>query len=112
MFEQRDTGNGGIGRDQLAEVLVQSLLTDAAVGRTFELFAEAGPAPTDWDGLFAGVRPDPAGSLDAGADPDTLPAVADEPAPVPGRHRAAHGPLTGVVPCSGWNWSSSSARHC
>jgi uncharacterized protein YbjT (DUF2867 family) len=83
VLEQRDTGNGGIGRDQLAEVLVQSLLSGAAVGRTFELFAEAGQAPTDWDGLFAELRPDPAGSVDAAADPETLPAVADEPAPVP-----------------------------
>ena len=83
VLEQRDTGNGGIGRDQLAELLVRSLLTDTALGRTFELFAEPGPAPTDWDGLFAGLRPDPAGSLDAVADPESLPAVADEPAPVP-----------------------------
>ena len=45
MFEQGDTGNGGIGRDQLADVLVRSLLTDTAVGRTFELFAEAGTGP-------------------------------------------------------------------
>jgi uncharacterized protein YbjT (DUF2867 family) len=83
VLEQRDTGNGGIGRDQLAEVLVRSLVTDSALGRTFELFAEPGPAPTDWDGLFARLRPDPAGSLDAVADPATLPPVADEPAPVP-----------------------------
>jgi uncharacterized protein YbjT (DUF2867 family) len=83
VLEQRDTGNGGIGRDQLAELLVRSLLTDTALGRTFEVFAEPGPAPTDWDGLFAGLRPDPAGSLDAVADPESLPAVADEPAPVP-----------------------------
>jgi uncharacterized protein YbjT (DUF2867 family) len=83
VLEQRDTGNGGIGRDQLAELLVRSLLTDTALGRTFEVFAEPGPAPTDWDGLFAGLRPDAAGSLDAVADPETLPAVADEPAPVP-----------------------------
>jgi uncharacterized protein YbjT (DUF2867 family) len=83
VFEQGDTGNGGIGRDQLADVLVRSLLTDTAVGRTFELFAEAGLAPSDWDGLFAGVRPDRPGSLDSVADPATLPAVAQEPAPVP-----------------------------
>ena len=83
VLEQRDTGNGGIGRDQLAELLVRSLLTDTALGRTFELFAEPGPAPTDWDGLFGALRPDPAGSLDAIADPDTLPAVAEEPEPVP-----------------------------
>jgi hypothetical protein len=39
-------------------VLVRSLLHDSAVGRTFELFAEAGTAPAegDWDGLFARWR--------------------------------------------------------
>jgi uncharacterized protein YbjT (DUF2867 family) len=83
VFEQGDTGNGGIGRDQLADVLVRSLLTDAALGKTFELFAETGEAPTDWDGLFGRLQPDPAGSVDGVADPHTLPPVADEPAPVP-----------------------------
>ncbi len=83
VFEQGDTGNGGIGRDQLADVLVRSLLTDTAVGRTFELFAEPGPAPTDWPGLFGALTADRAGGLDASGDPATLPAVAEEPAPVP-----------------------------
>jgi uncharacterized protein YbjT (DUF2867 family) len=82
VFEQRDAGNGGIGRDQVAEVLVRSLLSDAAVGRTFELFADAGEAPSDWDGLFAALRPDPAGGPDAAADPTTLPPVDGEPAAV------------------------------
>jgi uncharacterized protein YbjT (DUF2867 family) len=81
VFEHGDTGNGGIGRDQLAEVLVRSLLIDSAVGRTFELFTEAGAAlaETDWDGLFAGVAPDAAGALDSAADPATLPGLDDEP---------------------------------
>jgi uncharacterized protein YbjT (DUF2867 family) len=79
VLEQTDTGNGGIGRDQLAEVLVRSLLTDTAVGRTFELFAEPGPALTDWPGLFGALTPDPAGGLDAAGDPATLPAVGEEP---------------------------------
>jgi uncharacterized protein YbjT (DUF2867 family) len=83
VLEQGDSGNGGIGRDQLAEVLVRSLLTDTALGRTFELFAQSGQAPSDWDALFTGVRPDPAGSLDSVADPATLPPVTDEPSPVP-----------------------------
>ena len=79
VFEQGDTGNGGIGRDQLAEVLVRSLLTETATRRTFELFAEPGPAPSDWDGLFAAVAPDAAGALDAFADPPGLPSLEDEP---------------------------------
>jgi uncharacterized protein YbjT (DUF2867 family) len=79
VLEQTDTGNGGIGRDQLAEVLVRSLLTDTAVGRTFELFAEPGPAPSDWTGLFGGLAPDPAGGLDAVGDPASLPSADEEP---------------------------------
>jgi uncharacterized protein YbjT (DUF2867 family) len=84
VFEHGDTGNGGIGRDQLAEVLVRSLLTESAIGRTFELFAEAGPAPSegDWNGLFAAVAPDAAGVLDSAADPQSLPSLDEEPAAV------------------------------
>jgi len=84
VFAHGDTGNGGIGRDQLAEVLVRSLLFDSAVGRTFELFAEAGAAPTEgeWDGLFAAVAADAAGALDSAADPHSLPSLDDEPAAV------------------------------
>jgi hypothetical protein len=70
---------GGIGRDQLAEVLVRSLLTDTAVNRTFELFAEAGPASTDRSSIVGALIPDPAGGLDAAGDPATLPAVDEEP---------------------------------
>jgi hypothetical protein len=82
VLEQRDTGNGGIGREQVAEVLVRSLRSDAAVGGTFELFAEAGAASSDWGGLFAALRPDPSGGLDAAADPATRPPVDGEPAAV------------------------------
>jgi uncharacterized protein YbjT (DUF2867 family) len=79
VLEQKDTGNGGIGRDQLAEVLVRSLLTETAVGRTFELFAEQGAAPTDWDGLFGALAADPVGELDAVGDPTGLPSLGEEP---------------------------------
>ena len=82
VLEQTDTGNGGVSREQLAEVLVRSLLTDAAVGRTFELFAERGPAPTDWNGLFGALAADPVGGLDAVGDPGGLPSAAEEPAVV------------------------------
>jgi hypothetical protein len=45
-------------------VVLRSLLTDAAVGRTSELFAEADPPPTDRGPLFAAPMPDAAGALD------------------------------------------------
>jgi uncharacterized protein YbjT (DUF2867 family) len=79
VFEQGDTGDGGIGRGQLAEVLVRSLLTDAAIGRTFELFAAPGRPPTDWDDLFKALTPDAADALDGARDPAGLPSLDDEP---------------------------------
>ncbi|MEU2735175.1 SDR family oxidoreductase [Streptomyces sp. NPDC007095] len=57
-LEQGDTGDGGVGRDQLATVLVRALLTDTAIGKTFELFAHGGPAPSDWSALFAPLDAD------------------------------------------------------
>lgn len=80
VLEQTDTGNGGIGRNQLAEVLVRSLLTETAVGRTSELFPEPGSAPSDWSGLFGALAADPVGELDGAGDPADLPAVGEEPA--------------------------------
>jgi uncharacterized protein YbjT (DUF2867 family) len=54
--DDRDTGS--VSRDTVAEVIVRSLLSDAAVGRTVELFSETGPAPSDWDALFAAADAD------------------------------------------------------
>jgi uncharacterized protein YbjT (DUF2867 family) len=79
--EQGDTGSGAVGRDQVAEVLIRSLLTDAAQGKTFELFATTGEAPADWNGLFASAAPDPPNALDGVKDPDNLP-LDTEPASV------------------------------
>jgi uncharacterized protein YbjT (DUF2867 family) len=70
---QGDRGSGAVGRGQLAEVLVRSLLSGAAEGRTFELFAVEGEPPSDWDGLFATAAPDLPGSLDGAADPEDVP---------------------------------------
>lgn len=61
MLRQGDTGSGSVSRRQVAEVLVRSLLTDEAAGRTFELFATAGDPPQDWAALFATTAPDRTG---------------------------------------------------
>jgi uncharacterized protein YbjT (DUF2867 family) len=74
---QGDRGSGAVGRGQLAEVLVRSLLSDTAEGRTFELFAVEGEPPSDWDGLFATTAPDRPGSLDGAADPEDVPLEAE-----------------------------------
>jgi dihydrodipicolinate reductase len=64
------------GRKQLAETIVQSLLSRSAVNKTFELFATAGEAPASWDGLFARLDADT--DLNGAHDRDTLP-LAREP---------------------------------
>ena len=75
---QGDRGSGVVGRGQLAEVLVRSLLSDTAEGRTFELFAVEGEPPSDWDGLFATTTaPDLPGSPDGAADSEDGPLEAE-----------------------------------
>jgi uncharacterized protein YbjT (DUF2867 family) len=73
LLRQGDTGSGSVSREQTADVLVRSLVSDAAVGKTFELFAVEGSTPADWDTLFATTDPDTPGSLDAVHDRATLP---------------------------------------
>jgi uncharacterized protein YbjT (DUF2867 family) len=73
VIEQGDAGSGAVSREQVAEVLIRSLLTDTAVGKTFELFATAGAPTADWEGLFASAVPDAAGALDGVKDADNLP---------------------------------------
>jgi hypothetical protein len=57
---------------------VSSLGSDAAVGKTFELVAERGPAPDDLDPLFAALEADPPGALDGAHDSANMP-LEDEP---------------------------------
>jgi uncharacterized protein YbjT (DUF2867 family) len=84
VFLQGDTlqaGNpsdGAIARTQIAQVLVSSLGSDNAVGKTFELVAEHGQAPDDLDRLFAALKADPPGALDGIHDTANLP-LEDEP---------------------------------
>jgi uncharacterized protein YbjT (DUF2867 family) len=75
------SGSGAVSRDTVAEVLVRSLLSDRAVGRTFELFSESGPAASDWDALFSAVDAD--SGLDGAHDASTLPVIGE-----PGKVRA------------------------
>jgi uncharacterized protein YbjT (DUF2867 family) len=79
VLAQGDRGSGAVSREQVAEVLVQSLLTDTAAGRTFELFAVEGEPPADWTELFATTAPDHPGSLDGAADPAGPPLAGEPP---------------------------------
>ena len=81
VLEQGDAGDGGVSREQIAEVLVRSLLHDDALGRTFELYAGPGQAPADWDALFGALDADAPGDVDGAHDRRNLPVDA-EPAQV------------------------------
>jgi uncharacterized protein YbjT (DUF2867 family) len=72
VLEQGGTADGGIARDQIAETLVRSLLTDTALGKTFELIATEGDEPLDWAELFGALKGDESGSVDGVLDPADL----------------------------------------
>lgn len=75
-----DSSDGVIARQQIAEVLVQSLASAAANRKSFELVAEKGPAPQNLDPLFERLEADPDGALDAVRDTDNQPLEAEPPA--------------------------------
>jgi uncharacterized protein YbjT (DUF2867 family) len=79
--DTRQAGNpsdGAIARSQLAQVLVSSLGAETAIGKTFELVAERGPAQGDLDPLFDALDADPPGALDGVHDTANMP-LEDEP---------------------------------
>lgn len=68
-----DPSDGVISRRQIAEVLVESLRSESALRKTFELIAAKGPAQENLDALFASLDADPPGSLDAVKDTANMP---------------------------------------
>jgi uncharacterized protein YbjT (DUF2867 family) len=73
-----EPSDGVVARRQIAEVLVRSLISDSALRKTFELVAVTGPAPHDFDALFAPLEADPQGALDGVHDMENMP-LEDEP---------------------------------
>jgi uncharacterized protein YbjT (DUF2867 family) len=73
-----DPSDGAVARRQIAEVLVCSLASRHALCKTFELIATTGPAPEDFDALFAPLEGDPPGSLDGVHDTANMP-LEDDP---------------------------------
>lgn len=65
--------DGVIARRQIAEVLVRSLASEAALRKTFELHAGTGPEQEDFDAVFAPLAADPAGALDGALDRANMP---------------------------------------
>lgn len=79
--DTRQAGNssdGVIARRQIAEVLVSSLSSNAALRKTFELVATKGPAQENLNALFAALDPDSNGNLDGVRDMPNQP-LEDEP---------------------------------
>lgn len=70
--------DGVISRRQLAEVLVRSLGSDAALLKTFELHATQGDAQTDLDLLFSKLDADIPGSIHSIHDVQNMP-IDEEP---------------------------------
>jgi len=68
-----DPSDGAVSRRQIAQVLVASLTSDAALRKTFELVATKGPAQDDLDTLFAPLHADAPGAADAVRDLDNMP---------------------------------------
>jgi len=76
-----DPSDGVVARQQIAEVLVHSLSSEAARAKSFELVADSGPAPADLEPLFAALEADAAGATDAIRDTANMP-LDGEPARV------------------------------
>jgi len=79
--DRRQAGNssdGVVARPQIAQVLVHSLTSTHAIRKTFELVAATGPAPDDFDALFAPLVADPPNALDGIQDLANMP-IMDEP---------------------------------
>lgn len=80
--DRRQSGtprDGVVARRQIAQVLVRSLRSKAALCKTFELVAETGPEPDDLDALFAPLDADPEGALDGAHDAANMPLAAEPP---------------------------------
>lgn len=73
--------DGVIARDQLAEVLIRSLTSDAARRKTFALLAGEGAQQPDLEAAFAQLQPDQPGAPDGIGDPDNMP-LSQEPADI------------------------------
>jgi uncharacterized protein YbjT (DUF2867 family) len=90
--DRRQSGtprDGVVARQQIAEVLVRSLGSNQALRKTFELISAKGPAPRDFDALFAPLDADPPGALDAVRDMANMP-LEDEPQRVRDELEAVH----------------------
>lgn len=73
--------DGSVARTQIAEVLVRSLSSDAALRKTFELHSAQGTEQADFDTVFDPLAADLPGALDGAKDKDNMP-LEQEPAEI------------------------------
>lgn len=69
--------DGVISRDQLAQVLLWSLLSEAAQRKTFELTSASGAQQEDLDAVAAELDPDVPDAVDAAHDAPNMPLIGE-----------------------------------
>jgi uncharacterized protein YbjT (DUF2867 family) len=67
-FEQGDTGEGNISREDVAEVCVQALFHLAARHKTFEVYNQPGPLLEDWPVAFEALELDTLSAQDVAGE--------------------------------------------
>ncbi|WP_130873472.1 NAD(P)H-binding protein [[Pseudopropionibacterium] massiliense] len=72
------TGQPGVDRRHIAQVLLAGATCPSGVRRTVEIFSVAGDPVTDLESLFATTRPDERGALDGVLDTNNVP-LGEEP---------------------------------
>ncbi|WP_103063165.1 NAD(P)H-binding protein [Actinomyces qiguomingii] len=72
------TGQPGVDRRHIAQVLLEGTLNPSGARRTVEIFSKAGDPVTDFEALFAATRADEEGVIDGVLDTNNVP-LASEP---------------------------------
>ncbi|MBE6475605.1 MAG: NAD-dependent epimerase/dehydratase family protein [Actinomyces succiniciruminis] len=67
------TGQPGVDRRHVAQVLLEGALNSSGARRTVEVFSKAGAPVTDFEALFAATRVDEIGALDGVLDTHNVP---------------------------------------
>lgn len=88
--------DGAIARRQIAEVLVRSVSSEAALRKTFELHSDRGPEQKDFDPVFGTLETDAVDALDGARDPSNMP-LEEEPPQIIAEIEQARGHLRGAA---------------
>ena len=75
------TGQPGVDRRHIAQVLLEGIAQPSGARRTVEIFSTTGEPVTDFEALFAATQPDEPGVLDGVLDTNNVP-LTEEPTQV------------------------------